>query len=148
MNNTFSLQQISRTGNLDSNLISRQHKLNLMAYFMPIKYENPKLRQYEIAIQLDYSNNTLQRYRNDIKKLSPYKIQPNITEKRTKKTSNTNFDNNSKRGPDVKRPRLTSNNLKPKQIERWCKNQNQRKILRCSCLKKLLINGFSYTDNC
>ena len=49
MNNTFSLQQISRTGNLDSNLISRQYKLNLMADFMRIKHKNPKLKQSEIA---------------------------------------------------------------------------------------------------
>ena len=31
MNNTLSLQQISKTGNLDSNLISGQYKLNLLA---------------------------------------------------------------------------------------------------------------------
>ena len=52
MNNSFSLQQISKTGNLDSNLISRQYKLNLMAKFMQIKFENPKLKQFEIAYQL------------------------------------------------------------------------------------------------
>ena len=34
MNNTFSLQQISQTGILDSNLITRQDKLNIMARFM------------------------------------------------------------------------------------------------------------------
>ena len=33
MNNSFTLQPISRTSDLDSNLISRQHKLNLMADF-------------------------------------------------------------------------------------------------------------------
>ena len=31
MNNNFSLQQISGTSNLDSKLIPRQYKLNLMA---------------------------------------------------------------------------------------------------------------------
>ena len=39
MNHSLSLQQISKTGNLDSNLIS-QYKLNIMAKFMPIKFEN------------------------------------------------------------------------------------------------------------
>ena len=34
MNNTFSIQKISKTGNLDKNLISRQYKINLMAKFM------------------------------------------------------------------------------------------------------------------
>ena len=42
MNNSFSLQQTSRTGNLDSNFISRQNKLKLMADFMRVKHENPK----------------------------------------------------------------------------------------------------------
>ena len=36
MNNSFSLQQISRTGNLDSNLISCQYKLNLMTDLMRV----------------------------------------------------------------------------------------------------------------
>ena len=66
MNNSFSLQQISKTGNLDFNLISRQYKLNLTADFMRIKYEKPKLKQSEIANPLSYSSSTLQRYRNDI----------------------------------------------------------------------------------
>ena len=42
MNSSFFLQQISKTGNLDSNLISRQYKQILMADFMRVKYENPK----------------------------------------------------------------------------------------------------------
>ena len=49
MNNCFSLQQIQKTSNLDANLISRQYILNLMAVCMRVKYENPKLKQSEIA---------------------------------------------------------------------------------------------------
>ena len=45
MNNSFSLQQASKTGNLDCNLLSRQNKLNLMAKIMQIKFENPRLRK-------------------------------------------------------------------------------------------------------
>ena len=56
MNNSFSLQQIQKTSNLDANLISRQYKLNLMAYFMRLKYENPKMKQSEIANQLNLSS--------------------------------------------------------------------------------------------
>ena len=52
MNNSFTLQQISRTGNLDSKLISGQYILNLMADFMRVKFENPKMKQSEIANQL------------------------------------------------------------------------------------------------
>ena len=60
MNNTFSLQQLSCTSNHDANLISRQYKLNLMADFMRMKYENMKLNQSEITNQLSYSSYTLQ----------------------------------------------------------------------------------------
>ena len=109
MNKTFSQQQISRTGNLDSNLMSRQYKLNLMADFVRIKNEIPKLKQSEIANLLSYSSSTSQRYRVDINKLSPYRIQSN---KRTKKASNTNFNNNSHREADVKRPQMTLKQLK------------------------------------
>ena len=62
MNNTFSLQQISRTSNLDANLISHQYKLNLMDDFMRVKYENPKLKQSEIANKLGLTSSTLQRH--------------------------------------------------------------------------------------
>ena len=61
MNNTFTLQQIQKTGNLDANLISRQYKLNLMADFMRVKYQNPKTKQSEIANQLGHSTSTLQK---------------------------------------------------------------------------------------
>ena len=82
---------------------------------MRIKYENPKLKQSGVASQLGYSSSPLQRYRNDMNTLSPYRIQPNNTNKRTEKTSNTNFDNNSHREPDVKRPQMTLKQLKQKQ---------------------------------
>ena len=88
MNNSFFLQQISKTGNLDPNLISRQYKLDLMSKFMCIKFENPKMKQSEIANQLSYSTSTLQRYRNDINMLSPYRIHPNNTNKRVKTGKN------------------------------------------------------------
>ena len=112
MNNSFSLQPIQKTSNLDANLICRQYKLNLMADFMSVKYENPKMKQSQIANQLGLSSSTLQRYRNDINLLSPYRINQNNTSKRTKKASNTNFDNNSHNNHDVKRPQMTSNDLK------------------------------------
>ena len=36
MNNSFFLQQIQKTSNLDANLISRQYELSLMADFMKV----------------------------------------------------------------------------------------------------------------
>ena len=85
MNNIFSLQQTHKTNGLDANLLSRQFKLSLMADFMRVKYENPKMKQSEIANQLGMSSSTLRRYRNDINMLSPYRISPNNNKKRTKK---------------------------------------------------------------
>ena len=125
MNNTFSLQQIHKTSGLDAILISRQYKLNLTADFMRFKYENPKMKQCEIANQLGMSSSTLQRYRNDINMLSPYRINPNNTNKRTKKDKNTDFDNNSHHEADVKGPQMTSKDLNRHQIK---KKQKQKTI--------------------
>ena len=105
MNNSFSLQQIQKTSNLDANLISRQYKLNLMADFMRVIYENPRMKQSEVANQLGMSSSTIQRYRSDINMLSPYRINPNNTKKRSK---NAKIDDNS----DLKRPQMTSNDIK------------------------------------
>ena len=95
MNNTFSLHQIQKTSNLDANSKSSQYKLNLMADFMKVKHENPTMKQSEIANQIGLSTSTLQRDRNDINKLSPYRINPNNNHKRTKNVKNTDFDNDS-----------------------------------------------------
>ena len=117
MNNSFSLQQIQRTSNLDANLISRQYKLNLMADFMKVKYENPKMRQTEITNQLGMSSSTLQRYRNDINMLSPYRINPNNTKKRPKKAKIDDIG-------DLKRPQMTSNDLKITSNDKKTKSKN------------------------
>ena len=71
MNHTNSSEQISKTSSLDSNLILRQYKLNLMARFMEIKSVNPKLRHDQIAKELGCSGSILKRYRNDVNMLSP-----------------------------------------------------------------------------
>ena len=60
MINSFSFQQISRTGNPDSNSISRQYKLNLLADLWN-KIEKTKLKNSEIASQLGYFSSILQR---------------------------------------------------------------------------------------
>ena len=83
-----------------------------MADFMRVKYENPKLEQSEIANRFVYSTSTSQRYRKDINMLSSYGVNPKNTNKRTKEASNINFDNNSHFNHEVKRPQMTSNDLK------------------------------------
>ena len=120
MNNSFSLQQIQRTSNHDANLISRQYKLNLMADFMQLKYENPRMRQSEIANQLGMSSSTLQRYRNDINMLSPYRIRANNVKKRTKKAKIDDIG-------DLKRPQMTSNDVKTTSIETVKNKKNKLK---------------------
>ena len=100
--NTPSLAEINKTANMDPNLLARHYKLKLMNDFMKIKYQNPKMKQSEIANQLNMSTSTIQRKRNDIKLLSPYRINPNKNKKRPKKAK---IDDNS----DIKRPQMTSN---------------------------------------
>ena len=63
MNNIFSLEQIARTGDLNADLIRRQHELDKMAKFIEIKPINPKLKQPEIDKELALSTSTLQRCR-------------------------------------------------------------------------------------
>ena len=101
MNNTPSLNEITKTANMDPNLLTRHYKLKLMNDFMHIKYQNPRLKQSEIANHLNMSSSTLQRYRNDINMLSPYRI----NQKRPKKAK---IDDNA----DLKRPQMTSNDFK------------------------------------
>ena len=95
-----------------------------MADFMKVKYENPRIKQSEIANQIGLSTSTLQRYRNDINMLSPYRINPNNNHKRTKKVKNTDFDNDSHDETDVTRPKMTSNDLKRSQST---SNENSKK---------------------
>ena len=52
MNNAFSLEQISKTGNLDSYLILQQCKIDIMSSFMEIKTVNPKLKEDQKAKEL------------------------------------------------------------------------------------------------
>ena len=143
MNNSFSLQQIQKTSYLDANLKSRQYKLNIMANFMRVKYENPKMNQSEIANQIGMSSGTVQRYGNDIYMLSPYRINPNNTNKRTKKAKNTNSDNNSHADSDLKRPQMTSNDLKTTQTK---SNKKKKNVLKAGSVQEKLEINEHYLD--
>ena len=132
MNNIPSLNEINKTANMNPNLLTRHYKIKLMNDFMYIKYQNPKMKQSEIANEINLSFSTIQRYRNDIKMLSPYRIQSNNTNKRTKKTKNNDFDINSHHENDVKRPQMTSKDLKRPQsvsieISKKTKTKNNSK---------------------
>ena len=137
MNNSFSLQQIQKTSNLDANLISRQYKLNLMADYMKVKYENPKMKQSEIANQLGMSSSTLQRYRNDINMLSPYRISPNNVKKRTKKAKIDDIG-------DLKRPQMTS--IDSETTSNESNKKNKRSKLKGGSLQENIEINEHYLD--
>ena len=122
MNNTFSLEQTSKTGSLDARLILQQHKLDLISWFMKLKSISSKLGQDEITEVIGCSSSTLQRHRQEIKLLSTYRI-PSKNHKRRQKFPKTSLDDkshrehapgaNCRRGlHDLKRPQMTSKDLK------------------------------------
>ena len=124
--NTPSLNEINKNSSMDPNTLTKYYKLKLMNDFMNIKYQNPKMTQSEISSQLNMSSSTIKRYRNDINMLSPYRINPNNTKKRSKKAK---IDDNS----DLKRPQLTSNDLK---ITSNDKKTRSKKVLKAGSVQE------------
>ena len=118
MNNTPSLNEINKNSAMDPNMLTKYYKLKLMNAFMNINYQTPKMTQSEISSQLNMSSSTIKRYRNDLNMISPYRINPNIAKKRQKKVK---IDDNG----DLKRPQLTSNDLKT------TSNDKKNKIKKC-----------------
>ena len=110
MINTFSSEQIAKTGEVNADLMMRQYKLDKVAKFMTIKSINPKLKQSEIARDLKISSSTLQRYRRETNLLSPYRIPTKSnTHTRKQKTSNHTEHDRKTTSSDIK---MTSNDLK------------------------------------
>ena len=140
--NTPSLNEINETANMDPNLITRHYRLKLMNDFMNIKYLNPKLKQAEIASQLNMSTSSIQRQRNDINMLSPYRINPNNVKKRPK---NAKIDDNG----DLKRPQMTSNDLKTTSNDNNKKTKTKNNLkggsieINQHCLDKILKNNIT-----
>ena len=112
--NTPSLNEINKTSNMDPNLITRFYQLKLMNDFMNVKYQNPKLKQSEIASQLKVSTSSIQRQRNDINMNSPYRINQNNVKKRQKKVKIDENVNHKRGSVDLNRPQMTSNDKKTK----------------------------------
>ena len=57
---TFSLDQTSKTGDFNADLIMTQDELDKMAKFMEIKSIEPKLEQSEVAKEFKKSSSTIQ----------------------------------------------------------------------------------------
>ena len=85
MNNTPSLNEINKNSTMNPNMLTKYYKLKLMNDFMNIKYQNPKMTQSEKSSQLNMSPSTIQRYRNDIYMISPYRINSNNVKKQQKR---------------------------------------------------------------
>ena len=113
-----------------------------MVDYLRLEYENPRMKQSEIANQLGESASTLQRYKNIINMLSPYRINPNNTNKRTKKTSNTNFDINSQHDSDFKRPRLSSNDFRTNTKS----NKKNKHVLKAGSVQENIEVNEHYLD--
>ena len=90
MNNTFSSQQASKMGDLYSNLLFRQYKLDLLAKIIEMKRINPKFGQNQIAKGFVALSSTLKRYRLHRKMCSPKKSHQILRKenKRPQMTSN------------------------------------------------------------
>ena len=118
MNNIPSSNEINKNSAMDPNLLTKYYKLKIMNDFMYMKYQNPKLKQSELANNLNMSSSTIQRYRNDINMQSPYRINQNNTKKRTKKAKIHDIGH-------LKRPQMTSNDVKttPKESVKNKKNK-------------------------
>ena len=117
MNNSPSLNEINENSIMDPNMLTKYYKLKLINDFMNIKYQNPKMTQSEISSQLNMSPSSIKRYRNDINMISPYRINSNNVKKQQKQTK---IDNDG----DLKRPQLTSNDLKTTSNDKKTKSKN------------------------
>ena len=136
MNNTPSLNEINKTANMDPNLLTRHYKLKLMNDFMHLKYQNPKMKQSEIANHLNMSSSALQRFRNDINMQSTYRNKPNNVKKQPKKAKINDID-------DLKRPQTTSNDLKTTQTKSNKKNKN---VLKAGSVQENIEINEHYLD--
>ena len=78
---------------------------------------------------------------------SPYRNQPNNTNKRTKKLSSTNFDNNSHHESDLKRPQLTSSDLvTPETTVKRTSNKKKKNILKAGSVHENVEINEHYLD--
>ena len=117
-----------------------------MADFMRIKYENPKMKQPEIANHLGYSSSTLKTDRKDMNMLSPYKIRLINSNEPSKNASKTNFNNNLQREPDIERPQTTSNDAKTTQTNTKPNKKKQKCSENGSIHKNTEINDHYLDD--
>ena len=140
MNNNFSLDHLSKTSNLDLNLIPRQYKLHLVARVIEINSVNIKLKQDQIPKELGFPSSTSQQGRHEINMLPPYRISPN-SHKRRPKISITNLNDDSRREHDVKRPQKTSKDLERPQMTSKLSSPDIETVKSSRAKKKMRRGG-------
>ena len=110
---------------------------------MELKTINPKSGQGQIAKELGLSSSTLQLSRRGKNMLSPYTI-PSNSYKRTQKILITRLDEISHREHDIKRPQMTSTDLKRTQkIELFTLVSNANSTVNRTAIKKNKLQGGS-----
>ena len=144
MNNTYSLSKISKTGSLDSSLILRQYKIDLMARFMEIKAMNPRLTQNEIAKELGYPSATVKRFRYDINMPPLYRTQSN-TNKRKQKFSNDVSNNESEPRVNPDEPKRVQKEL-AKTESNIKTNEKSQNILKAGSINDNIEINDDYLD--
>ena len=93
MNKRFSYDNMIKSRSIEPSDIIRTFKLDRCCDFMEEKYNNPRLTQKEICNQLGFTDRTIRRYRDVIKKDSPYRINNNKKKKPKHSPSSTTTEN-------------------------------------------------------
>ena len=83
---------------------------------MKIKPNDPRLPQKQIFNQIGFSDSTIKPYKNVIYMHSPFRIEPNTNNKRSKKVSNRNIDYNQHREHEHKQSQTILNDTKRPQM--------------------------------
>ena len=147
MKKTYLLKQISKTGNLDATLMSRQNKLDLLARFIEIKSVKHRIRQDQIGKEIGCSSITLHRYRQVINILSPYRI-PIKSHKRKQEIPHheQDLERPQMASKDLKRPQLTSKEVR-NEIVKSTKSKSKNGVKGGSIHKNIEINSEYLCEN-
>ena len=77
--------------------------------------------------------------------VSPCRIRPKNTNKRRKKTSSTNSNENSHREPDIERPQMTPNDFKTSQTNSKSNSKNKN-FLKTGSIHEGIELSDQYSD--
>ena len=128
MNKRFSYDNMIKSRSKEASDTIRTFKLDRCCDFMEGKYDNPILTQKEICNRLQCSERNIRRYRDDIKKDSPYRI-------------NNNKKKKPKQSPDIKTENISKSVTNKKSENKVIKGGNISDIHTISG-KELIDHAF------